>query len=200
MKCKYCGKEFSNTNKRGRKKEYCNSPDCIRKAKNEAQRKWYAGKTKCLEGTKYRVVEQKEETKVIYSSADRIINNTNCEDFSDVLEYARQLGAIRFEILEKIKSLSPEQSKYDKADNVFLHDIENLLKKDVVYEKDVVDVVKDYICNRPDRRVIKDKQEMLRHLIQGLISNPNQYVVEFIKKRNTRVYNPNKIEKVGGNQ
>ncbi len=193
MVCKYCGKEF-NSNKRGRKKEYCDNPECIRKAKNEAQKKWYSKKTQCLEGTKYKVVEQK---KVIYSSADRIINNVNCEDFSDVLEYARQLGAIRFEIVEKIKSLSPEQSKYDKADNVFLHDLENLLKKDVVYEEDIINVVKDYIYNRPNRRVIKDKQEMLRHLISGLISNPNQYVVEFIKKRDQRIYNP---EKVGGNQ
>lgn len=43
MKCKYCGEEI-NQSKRGRKKEYCNKEDCLRQARNEANRKWYANK------------------------------------------------------------------------------------------------------------------------------------------------------------
>ena len=66
------------------------------------------------------------------------------------------------------------------------------MKKDVVYEEDMLKIIKDYLDNRPDRRIVKDKQEMLRHLIQGLISNPKQYVVEYIKNRDNRQYNPNK--------
>lgn len=178
--------------KRGKKRDYCRKEDCIRQARNEANRKWYANKMKVLEGTKNRIVEQKEEKKVIYSSTDKAIHSAEKEDFTDVIELARKLGAIRFEIVEAIRKLNPEQSKKDKVDQLFLHDIENEMKKDVVYEEDMLKIVRKYIENRPDRRIVKDKQEMLRHLIQGLISNPNQYVVEFIRNRDKRQYNPNK--------
>lgn len=194
MKCKYCGCEFEQP-KRGKKREYCNKEDCLRQARNEAQRKWYANKmNKELEGTKHRIVENKEEKKVVYSSTDKLINITKNEDFSDIIELARELGAIRFKITEKIKSLSPEQSHFDKQDEIFLHNIEELTKKDEIYEEDILEVVKPYLDKRPNRRVIKDKQEMLKHLIQGLISNPNQYVYEFIKNRNNRQYHLKNME------
>lgn len=191
--CKYCGDEFEQSNK-GRKKDYCNKEDCIRQARNEANRKWYAKKMKALKGTKNRIIEQKEEKKIVYSSTDRAINDMNNEDFSVVIELARELGTIRYRILEEIKKCSPEQSRYDKLDDVFLHEIENLVKKDVVYEDEIVNIVKKHLNNRPNRRFIKDKQEMLKHLVQGVIADPNQYVVQFIKNRDSRTYN-NKIER-----
>ncbi len=190
-KCKYCG-DIIQQPKRGKKRNYCRKTECIRKARNEANRRWYANKMKVLEGAKNRIIEQKEEKKIIYSSTDRAIHSAKTEDFTDVIELARKLGAIRFEIVETIKKLNPEQSKKDKIDQIFLHDIENEMKKDIVYEEDMLKIIRKYIENRPDRRIIKDKQEMLRHLIQGLISNPNQYVVEYIKNRDKRQYNPNK--------
>ena len=190
-KCKYCG-DIIEQPKRGKKRDYCKKIECLRKARNEANRKWYANKMMVLEGSKNRIIEQKEEKKIIYSSTDKAMHSSEKEDFSDIIELARELGAIRFKIIEAINKLSPDQSKYDKQDQIFLHNIENEMKKDVVYEEDMLKIIKDYIENRPDRRIIKDKQEMLRHLIQGLISNPNQYVVEYIKNRNKRQYNPNK--------
>ena len=116
------------------------------------------------------------------------MNVTAKEDFSDVIELARKLGAIRYEITEKIKSLSPEQSHFDKQDEIFLHNIEELMKQDEITEEDVLKTFKEYLDKRPNRRIIKDKQEMLKHLIQGVISNPNQYVHEFIKDRDNRHY------------
>lgn len=191
MKCKYCGEEFEQA-KKGRKKEYCNKEDCIRQARNEANRKWYANKMNSeLKGVKYKI-ENKEEKKILYSSTDKVLNVTVKEDFSDVMELARELGAIRYKITEKIKSLAPEQSHFDKEDDVFLHKIENLMKQDEILEEDVLQVFKEYLDKRPNRRIIKDKQEMLKHLIQGLISNPNQYVYEFIKNRDNRTYHTKK--------
>lgn len=196
-KCKYCGEEFIQ-NKKGRKRDYCSKEECIRQAKNETQRKWYSNKLQALQGVKTRIIEQKEEKKVVYCSTDRAINSVNNEDFSDVIELARELGAIRFKITEKIKELSPKQSFFDKQDDIFLHQIENLAKKDEVYEEEVLEIVREYFNKRPNRRVVKDKQEMLKHLIQGLISNPNQYVVEFLKNRDNRTYNPKiKEEELG---
>ena len=196
MKCKYCGEEFLQ-NKRGKRKDYCNRIDCLRKAKNEAQRKWYANKLNKLKGTNMKIIEQKN---VVYSSTDREINAAKNEDFSEVIQLARELGTVRYRITEAIKKCSPEQSNSDKQDEIFLHEIENLIKQDVVTTDDIVNTVKPYLNKRANRRFIKDKQEMLKHLIQGVISNPNQYVVEFIKNRDNRKYNPNKGENIGTNE
>ena len=75
---------------------------------------------------------------------------------------------------------------------MFLHNIEDLLKKDVIYDTDVVEIVKKHINNRPNRRFVKDKQAMLQRLISGIISNPNEYVIQFIKNRDKRTYTPEK--------
>ncbi len=190
-RCKYCG-DIIEQPKRGRKRDYCRKEECIRKMKNEVQRKWYANKMKILEGTKNRIIEQKDEKKIIYSSTDKAIHGVEKEDFTREIELARQLGAVKFEIQEEIRKLAPEISKYDKEDQVFLHNIENLLKQDTIYEEDVITLVKKHIENRPDRRIVKDKISILNGLQGGIMKNPNQYVVEFIRNRDKRQYNPNK--------
>ena len=197
MKCKYCGEEFE-TNIRGKRKDYCNKADCIRQAKNEAQRKWYANRMQVLKGTKARIIEQKDKKKIVYSSTDRAINELNNGTFQEVRECARELGAIRFKIMELIKKLSHEQSLYDKYDQDFLHKIENFAQEDELKEDEVLNVVREHINRRNNRRVVKDKEDILKHLIQGLISNPEQYVVQSIKDRGNRIYKPRVKEEVLG--
>lgn len=193
MKCKFCGEEIHQP-KRGRKREYCNKEDCLRQARNEANRKWYANKiNKGLAGVKHRIVD-KEEKKILYSSTDKVINVTAKEDFSNILEIARELGAIKFKIDEELTKLSPEQSKFDKQDQIFLHNIEELIKQEEITEEDVLKVFREYLDKRPNRRVVKDKQEMLQRLKQGIIKNPNQYIYEFIKNRHNRHYHLKEVK------
>ncbi len=192
-KCKFCGEEI-NQPKRGRKREYCNKEECLRQAKNEANRKWYANKmNKELAGVKHRIVN-KEEKKILYSSTDKVMNVTVKEDFSSITEIARELGAIKFKIDEELKKLSPEQSKFDKQDQIFLHNIEELIKQEEITEEDVLKVFREYLDKRPNRRVVKDKQEMLMRLKQGIIKNPNQYIYEFIKNRDNRHYHLKEVK------
>lgn len=190
-KCKYCGEIFFVN--RGRMTDHCRKEDCLRQAKNEANRKWYAKKMQVLKGTKNRIIEQK---KVVYSSTDKAINNLENEDFTEVIELARELGAVRFKIIEAIKKCSPEQSSCDKENQVFLHNFEELAKKDEVYVDDIVKLFVEQIDKRQNRRAVKDKEEMLKHLIQGCIANPTAYVSQFIKNRNTRTYKPQIKEKI----
>ena len=63
MKCKYCGAEFEQGN--GRRREYCYKEECVRKARNETQRKWYAKKRK-----NSLKVEENKTPMVVYSSQD----------------------------------------------------------------------------------------------------------------------------------
>lgn len=188
MKCKYCGKEFEQ-NARGKKKDYCNNEQCIKKAKNEAQRKWYANKMSVLNGTKNRIVEQKEK-RIVYSSTDRVENSLKIDGFSEVIELARELGAIRYKIVEAIKKCSEQQSLFDRYDQDFLHKIENFAKMDELSEDEVVSVVKEHINKRQIRRAIKDKEDILKHLIQGVINNPNAYVIQSLKAKENRQYTP----------
>ncbi len=146
-----------------------------------------------LEGIKHKIVN-KEEKKILYSSTDKVMNITAKEDFSDVLEIAREVGAIKFKIEEAIKKLSPEQSNCDKQDQVFLHNIENLMKQDEIEENDVLKIFREYLDKRPNRRIVKDKLEMLLRLKQGIIKNPNQYVYEFIKNRDNRKYHLKEVK------
>ena len=190
MKCKYCGKEFEQ-NKRGKKKEYCNDKECLKKARNEVQRKWYAKKMDALKGTKNRIIEQEgREKKIVYSSTDRAMNSLANEDFTNVIELARELGAIRFKLTEEIKKCRPDQSTFDKEDQVFLHNIENLAKRDEIYADEIIQAFTTHINKRQNRRVVKDKEEMLKHLLQGIISNPSAYVAQFLKTRDSRTYSP----------
>lgn len=186
--CKYCGEKFELG--RGKVTDHCRKTDCLRQARNEAQRKWYANKMKVLKGTKNRIIEQKEEKKVVYSSTDRALNSLDNEDFTEVIELARELGTIRFKLIEAVNKCNPDRSTCDKEDQVFLHQIEDLAKKDEVYEDEILTLFKEQIDKRQKRRGVKDKQEMLQHLLQGIISNPSAYVLQFIKNRDTRTYTP----------
>lgn len=197
MKCKYCGEEFEQ-NRKGRKREYCNKQECLKKAKNDIQKKWYAKKMKVLNGSKNRIIEQGTIKKVVYSSTDRAINYLENQDFSDIIEVARELGAVRFKIIEMIKKCSPEQSSFDKEDQIFLHKVESLARKEEVYVDEIVSIFTEEINSRENRRNIKDRKEMLQHLCQGIISNPSAYIAQYLKDRDNRIYKP-KIKNIGGN-
>ena len=178
INCKYCGKEFSN-NKRGRKKEYCDDLKCIRKAKNEAQKKWYSKKTQCLKGTKYKVVEQKEEKKVIYSSANREETKMSMQDIGDILEVARNLGTIRFQLVEMITKNSEQISKFDKEDQTFLHKLEFLEELTDEEAKEMIIAEKK---SRELRRNVKNRRCLIETLLSSiLVKNPNAFIVKAIQ-------------------
>lgn len=187
--CKYCGEEFTQ-NTRGKRKNYCNKKECYKKARAEINKKWYSNKIRALKGNKMKIKQNKT---IIYSNVER---NISKEDFIDVIEYSKELGAIRFEAIQKIKECQAKRSEYDKYKEVFIHDVESLAGKDEVTDQEIIDVFKKHIDKILDRRKIKDKEDMYSHLIAGLMKNPNEYVTEYIKQRNNRTYNPNKN---GGN-
>ena len=77
------------------------------------------------------------------------MNVTAKEDFSNITEIARELGAIKFKIDEELTKLSPKLSNFDKQDQIFLHNIEDLMKKDEIVEEDVLKVFREYLDKRP---------------------------------------------------
>lgn len=184
--CKYCGEEFEYSN-RGKERVHCRKPECLKKAKNEAQKKWYANKVKKeLQGTDIRIVSKEEnKPQIVYSSKDRSDNRLEKEDFSDIIEVSRELGAVRFKIIEMLNKENKKQSFYDGQDQDFLHKLENL---EEITDTEAVNMIIEEKRKRETRRSHKMRQTMLRTMINGMPKNPNAYVVETIKNRDNFKY------------
>jgi len=194
MKCKYCGCEFEQ-NKRGRKKEYCSKADCIRKARNDAQKKWYANSMqKKLAGTKHRIVEKVDKPVVVYSSTDRVEHKLNMPDFSDIVEVARNIGANRYQLIQMVQKENAELSKYDKADQNFLHKLENL---DELTDQEAIDLVIEEKKSREGRRNNKVRRQLIQGLLNGIpMKNPSAFVAQAIQRSKNFKYIPRVIEEL----
>lgn len=183
--CKYCGEEFEYST-RGRERVHCRKEECLKKAKNEAQKKWYANKIKKeLGGEKIRIVSKEEKPQVVYSSKDRADNRLENEDFSDIIEVSREVGAVRFKIIEMLNKENKKQSFYDRQDQDFLHKLENL---EEITDTEAVNMIIEEKRKRETRRSYKLRKTMLLTLINGMPKNPNAYVVETIKNRDSFKY------------
>lgn len=184
--CKYCGEEFEYSN-RGKERVHCRKEECLRKAKNEAQKKWYANKVqKELAGTNIKIVS-KEESKpqIVYSSKDRSDNRLENEDFSDIIEVSRELGTVRFKLLELLNKESKKQSLYDRQDQDFLHKLEGL---EELTDTEAINMIVEEKKKREVRRSHKIRKAMLMKMVEGIMKNPNAYVVETIKNRDNFKY------------
>lgn len=184
--CKYCGEEFEYSN-RGKERVHCRKEKCLKESKNEAQRKWYANKVKKeLCNTSIRIISKEEnKPQIVYSSKDREDNRLEKEDFSDIIEVSRELGAVRFKITEMINKESKKQSFYDKQDQDFLHKLENL---EEITDTEAVNMIIEEKRKRETRRSHKMRITMLSTMINGMPKNPNAYVVETIKNRDNFKY------------
>lgn len=184
--CKYCEEEFEYSN-RGKERLHCRKPECLKKAKNEAQRKWYANKVKKeLAGEKIRIVAKVDKSQIVYSSIDRSNNRLNNEDFSDIIEVSRELGAIRFKLCEMYNKESKKQSFYDRQDQDFLHKLENL---EELTDTEAINMIVEEKKKRENRRNHKIRMTIIDGLTKGIRKNPNAYVVETIKNRDNFKYN-----------
>lgn len=180
MKCKYCGCEIEQS-KRGRKRDYCRKPECIRKARNEANRKWYANKMKVLEGTKNRIIEQKEEKRVIYSSKDKTDTKVKMPDVGDILQFARDFGTFRYNLIEALRKEEEQISKFDKADQTFLHRLEFL---EELTDDEATQMIIEEKKSREQRRNIKNRKYLIKAMLDAIkMKNPNAFIVQAIQSK-----------------
>lgn len=189
MKCKYCGEEFEQA-KKGRKKEYCNKEDCIRQARNEANRKWYANKmNKKLKATNYKIIEkQSKNPTIVYSSNERTDYRLTMPDTGDIKGLARELGATIYQLVELIKKERSSLSRHDKTDQDFLHKLESL---EELTDQEAIDLVIKEKKNRESRRNNKIRIYLIQNLLDGItIKNPPAFVERGIQMCKTQKYTP----------
>ena len=199
-RCKFCG-DIIEQPKRGRKRDYCKKPECIRKMKNAIHRKWYAKKMEALKGTKNRVIEQKEEKRVIYSSRDKADTKIKMPNVGDILQLARDFGTFRYNLVQALKKEDEKISKYDKQDQTFLHRLEFL---EELTDEEATTMIIEEKKSREERRNIKNRRYLIKAMLDSIkMKNPNAFIVQAIQgngdilktmeklRQNNELYNKN---------
>ena len=183
--CKYCNEEILY---KGRTPTHCKKMECIRKARNEAQRKWYANKIKKQLGNeKIKIIEKKEKPMVAYSSTEKAVK-VNTQEYLDVIELAKELGSLRLKFQDTMEKYSKIQSQKDKKDEDFLHAIERLGEKEKITIDEIVELFLKQVDERGDRRIAKNKLDILRRVSQGINKNPGGLAMQEIEKRKKYKY------------
>lgn len=179
-RCKYCG-DIIEQPKRGRKRDYCKKLECLRKARNEANRKWYANKMKILEGAKTKIIEQKEEKKIIYSSKDKEDTKAKMPDVGDILQMARNFGSFRYSLIQALQKEQLEEEKYNKADQTFLHKLEFL---EELTDDEATQMIIEEKKSREQRRNIKNRRYLIKAMLDSIkMKNPNAFIVKAIQSK-----------------
>lgn len=170
--CEICGKEDEVPNTR--RLDYCNNPECgdkmrIKKRKETMER--FNAKNKIVEQDEYIV----RTSLPVERSVDSTAGDTM--DISDIRELARQLGSIRFSLIQLIEKERAKIDTVNKGDDILIHSFEfDNLTKEEVWEK--------YLETK--KRRISRRQEKYRYtIIKGLldsikIKNPDKYIVQSI--------------------
>lgn len=199
MKCIYCGEEFEQKSKKGIRKDYCDKIECKKKKQAEQMKKYYQKKKHGLptrkksgsdKSNKQMPSEIKESIQVPIQNEgvrsyreDEIIYVKNFlpvanELAMEVLDFARRLGAIKYEGEALKTKLSKETSKNDLEDSKFLHTIEAVQKLTV---GEAIKLVVDAGEERAERRDTKTLHSIVRYLINGIPTNPHEYAQKAIK-------------------
>lgn len=182
MKCKYCGEEFEQ-NKRGRKKEYCNKIECIRKARNDANKKWYVNKLKALTGAKVQIVKAKESKQdqkvIIYSSKDKTDTKIQMPDVSDILQLSREFGTLRYNLICLLQKENEQVEKFNKQDQTFLHKLEFL---EELSDEDATKMIIEEKKSRELRRNTKNRKYLIEAMLNAIkMKNPNAFMIKAIQ-------------------
>ncbi len=147
--------------------------------RNEAQRKWYAKKMKKLKGVKSRIVEQKEEKTVIYSSKDKADTKVKMPDVGDILQLARDFGTLRYSLITALKAEDEKVSKFDKQDQTFLHKLEFL---EELTDDEAMKMIIEEKKSRENRRNVKDRRYLIKAMLDSIkMKNPNAFIVQAIQ-------------------
>lgn len=197
MKCIFCGAEFEQ-NKKGRKKNYCAKIECKKRANSLAQHKYHQKKRMEAEKkiaefcTQKRYEPEKKEEQLVRTNPnneirlyreDEIIYVKDLLPVADelaieVLDFAKRLGALKYEGEQLKIKLAKEQSKNDQNDSKLLHFIESTQKMTV---GEIIKLFCDEGKNREQRRDAKCFWGIVNGLIVGIPNNPHEYAQKAIK-------------------
>lgn len=193
--CEICGKTAEVDTKR--KLNYCDNESCEQELKKrrrkEVLQKYYE-RTRNTVNVRVEEIEREvrspleviKQLKAREEFFDKEKNETNKKinttaienvDIADLLEISRELGEIRYRLIQKIEQERENIKKYEHEDNTLVHAFEfEELSKEEVWER--------YLENkesRTKRRMSKYRHAILKAMLDNItIKNPNKFVVTAI--------------------
>lgn len=100
------------------------------------------------------------------------------EDISDIIEVSKELGAIRFKLIQMVEKAREDVKYHNIADQTFLHRLEFL---DELSDEEAVKMLLEEKKSREKRRNYKNRQYLIETLLKSIsIKNPNAFVVKAI--------------------
>lgn len=184
-KCIYCGEPFI-IEKALQSLEVCKKVECKKKHHCMAQKKCYKNKkeeeVRTEEANDVKAVEERMKmTTIIGAEVPQIKKEqevVSIEDIDEIQNLAKELGNIRFRLIELIQKNEEEIKKYNEQDNIFLHRLELL---EDLSDEDILAMCKGEKARRQSRRHIKDRYYLLKGLLDGIIiKNPSAFVKQVI--------------------
>ena len=211
LKCEYCGNYFESD----RKRKYCKDIECIRRRSVESSRKTYM-KKKSEQGKIIRRTYINEQGKIIRKTyineqgknenneidGIKILeehkkeNNIVCEKeividegFGDLIQIAREIGTIRFSLIQQIQKINEKVKEHNNIEQDLLHRLENV---EQLSESEAVEIAVSLKKNRNDRRIVKNSQYLISLLLNKAvpIKSPEKYVRKAIEIVKDRKYEP----------
>ena len=199
--CEICG-QFAQVPST-RRLSYCDNPECVKeftKRKNAEYMKRYLSKRKAKEKDEQErevaneiinyvepytpepdlPINVKSEFKEVKSILEKKKINTEALDkieIYDIREIARELGTIRFRLIEMYQKENEQVKSLEKEDITLLHafELENLTKEEVwkMYQETK--------SRRTNRRGGKDRKLLIETLLNSIrVKNPDKFIVKAI--------------------
>lgn len=175
--CEVCKKEA--TVPTTRRTNYCDNAECIKEIKrrqsNEASKRYFAKKREESGKTN-------EEVKEIFKNLQvkRTVNTEAIENLyiTDIIELARELGNIRYRLIELIQKAQEEIEVGNKCDEVLVHAFEfEELTKEEVWEKYQTEK-----RTRNKRRQAKYRYSILKGMLDHItIKAPSKFVAQAVQ-------------------
>ena len=183
--CEICGKEEWVDVRR--RVNYCNSPECAKIIK-ERQRKEAMARYNAKHGKNKieNLVPKEEKVEPEHNNYERQISLVayNELDVGEIRDIARELGAIRYQLIQLIEKERAIIENSNKYDDTLIHCFEfETLTKEEVWEKYLETQKK-----RTTRRVAKYRYRLLKTILDSiLIKNPDKFMAQAINGcKNTR--------------
>lgn len=130
--------------------------------------------------------EESEVAKIVVKKEASEIRNTketkvDVEDVSDIIEVSKELGAIRFKLIQMVEKAREEVKRYNIEDQTFLHRLEFL---DSLTDEEAIDMLLKEKQSREHRRRNKNRLILIQELLNSIyIKNPNAFIVRAINSK-----------------
>mgnify|MGYP003302097422 CR=1 FL=1 len=158
LNCEQCGEEFLyEWSGRGKKQKYCEKcrAERVRQSHNEASKKYEARKH----------IKKIDNTAVIIHRTGITDDEQYCDLIARITKVLNTLDTTRVEMCELSTALNEYQSSYNKADQKYLHQVEQI---DTSNLQEIQRITKEWQASRKNRRNVKDLISLLADLIKAI--------------------------------